>query len=56
VHRVYYRDHVIKLDRGKDFLFLGYICLLYLNMGERNYAPTAHKLKLLYQVSAAMTR
>ncbi|UZJ56424.1 hypothetical protein CBS101457_005744 [Exobasidium rhododendri] len=52
-HRDYYAKSILKLDRGKDFLFLGYICLLYLNREERKYTPSAQKLHELYELGSA---
>ena len=42
--------HVIKMDRGKDFMYMGMICLLILNSEERNFVPSSLVLTRFLQV------
>jgi hypothetical protein len=47
--------HVIKMDRGKDFMYMGMITLLILHHKEKNFTPNSHTLAKFLKVSKVKT-
>lgn len=49
--------HVIKMDRGKDFMYMAQISLLILHQRDKNFTPNStHLTKFLKEVSDAYAR
>jgi hypothetical protein len=43
--------HVIKMDRGKDFMYMGMISLLIVHSNDKNYLPRSDVLSKFLNVS-----
>jgi hypothetical protein len=44
--------HIIKMDRGKDFMYMGMICLLIIHSKEKNFLPLSGVLSSWLKVGS----